>query len=77
MQRLVGRSLLRGKVHMQTLNYEKDGKKIITSCPYNQDPSPVEGFPGVAKIGSAACEKYCRYFVSHNCATQRVECNYA
>lgn len=61
---------------MEILKYEKDGKRILTPCPYMQDPGPVPGFPGVAKIGSAACEKYCKFFISHDSESRTVKCNY-
>ena len=68
--------MTKGRIKMQILQYEKVEKRLLTPCPYNQDPSPVEGFPGVAKIGSAACEKYCRFFISHDHEKCIVKCNY-
>jgi hypothetical protein len=61
---------------MQTLKYEKTDKRLLTPCPYNQDPAPVPCIPGVAKIGSAACEKYCKFFLSHDSINKTIKCNF-
>jgi hypothetical protein len=46
--------------------YEKEGFKCITVC----DKTKI-------KVGSAQCEKYCVYFLAHDCDLQEVTCRSA
>lgn len=43
--------------------YEKSGFRLLTDCTFRY-----------CKIGSATCEKDCRFFISHNYEMKTVEC---